>query len=272
MKTHIFFLFLLLTSSALQAQSFYSLTGVDSYDPMVINGAEKTKKYNKDIKALMIGTSKELGIDTQGHPSRVLALVIQRIGLGQSMGLKVTLEVGEYVKRKGREDEVFALTYVDTYRISHSEEDLEDELADTIEKLLTTFANQHREDNKVISNSKTAVSHEDFAKTMGYESDYQKALEKAKKAKKPLMIFMTTSYCPWCRKLESQILAKEDINARIQQKYVPVMLNYDLKKFPKQFLEVNITPTLYIVDSETEKIVEQFVGYNHRGDFLHILK
>jgi len=262
----------LLSTLFLNAQSFYSLTGVDSYDPMVINSAEKTKKYNKDIKALMIGTSKELGIDTQGHPSRVLALVIQRIGLGQSVGLKVTLEVGEYVKRKGREDEVFALTYVDSYRISPSEDDMEDELADTIEKLLTTFANQHREDNKVISNSKTAVSHEDFAKAMQYETEYQSALVKAKKAKKPLMIFMTTSYCPWCRKLESQILAKEDINAKIQQKYVPVMLNYDLKKFPKQFAEVNITPTLYIVDSETEKIEEQFVGYNNRGAFLHIVK
>lgn len=272
MKSLKLFLLLLSTTLWLQAQSFYVLTGVDSYDPMVINNAEKTKKYNKEIKALMLGTSKELGIDTQGHSSRVLAMVIKRIAVGNEAAFQVTLELGEYVKRKGREDEVFALTYLDSYRIAPSNEDLEDELADTIEKLLETFKLQHQEDNKVISNSQTTVSHEDFSKAMKYESDYQTALSKAKKSKKPLMIFMTTSYCPWCRKLESQILAKEDINDRIHQKYVPLMLNYDLKKFPKQFLEENITPTLYIVDPETEKIKEKFVGYNNRGAFLHSVK
>ena len=272
MKLLKLFLFLVMSMTLVQAQSFYVLTGVDSYDPMVINNAENTKQYNKEIKALMLGTSKELGIDTQGHSSRVLAMVIKRIAVGNEVALQVTLELGEYVKRKGREDEIFALTYLDSYRISPSDEDLEDELADTIEKLLETFKLQHQEDNKVISNSKTTVSHEAFAKAMKYESDYQTALAKAKTAKKPLMIFMTTSYCPWCRKLESQILAKEDINAKIHQKYVPVMLNYDLKKFPKQFAEVKVTPTLYIVDYQTEKIVEQFVGYNNRAAFLHIVK
>ena len=272
MKPLKFFLFILTTTVLLQAQSFYVLTGVDSYDPMVINNAENTKQYNKEIKALMLGTSKELGIDTQGHSSRVLAMVIKRIAVGNEVAFQVTLELGEYVKRKGREDEVFALTYLDSYRISPSDEDLEDELADTIEKLLETFKLQHQEDNKVISNSKTTVSHETFAKAMKYESDYQTALAKAKTAKKPLMIFMTTSYCPWCRKLESQILAKEDMNAKIHEKYVPVMLNYDLKKFPEQFLKEKMTPTLYIVNSETEKIEEKFVGYNNRGGFLHTLK
>jgi len=201
-----------------------------------------------------------------------LALVIKRIGLGECVGLQVTLELGEYVRRKGREDEVFALTYHDAYKIAPNEEDLEDELADTIEKLLTTFANQHREDNKVISNAKNTVSHEAFAKAMQYETDYGTALEKAQKAKKPMMIFMTTSYCPWCRKLEGQILAKEDINAKIHQKYVPLMLNFDLKNFPEQFLKERMTPTLYIVNPETEKIEEKFVGYNNRAGFLHILK
>jgi thioredoxin-related protein len=86
------------------------------------------------------------------------------------------------------------------------------------------------------------------------------------------MVFMSTSYCPWCRKLESQILAKESIDKKIHEKYIPILLNYDKKKFPKNLLDIKITPTLYIINSESGKIEEKVVGYNNRSAFLHLLK
>ena len=256
----------------LNAQSFYSLAGVDSYDQIVINTVPKTQQFNKDIKTLMTAMSNERGIDTKGHDSRVLVFVIKRFSVGESIGIKVALELGEYVKRKGYKTDVFAVTYMSSQIITPSNGVLEDQLSDSIEELLESFRLQHIEDNKELLAPNKSFSHEEFARVMKYETDYDLALAKAKKAKKPLMVFMSTSYCPWCRKLESQILAKESIDKKIHEKYVPVMLNYDKKKFPENLLEIKITPTLYILNSESEKIDEKIVGYNNRSAFLHLLK
>jgi len=261
-----------MTTLWLHAQSFYSLTGVDAYDPMVINSVKEMKKHNDDIKTLMLGVSNELGIDTLGHPSAVLVFVIKRFSVGESIGIKVVLELGEYVKRKGVDTDIFAITYKNAQTIDPVAGQLEEQLSDSIEELLEAFRLQHIEDNKERLASGRSFSHESFAKEMKYETDYKAALEKAKKANKPLMVFMSTSYCPWCRKLESQILAKEHIDRKIHEKYVPVMLNFDEKKFPEYLTKVRITPTLYIVNPKSEKIEEKVVGYNNRSAFLHLLK
>ena len=91
----------MLSTTSLWAQSFYVLTGVDSYDAIVANQSSKTAKYTADIKSLMQSMSKEIGISTAAHSSRVLALVIRDVSLGSSVGLEVKLELGEYVLREG---------------------------------------------------------------------------------------------------------------------------------------------------------------------------
>ena len=266
------FIFFLLTTVFLNAQSFFSLTGVAAYDQIVVNSVPNTSQYNKDIKTLMTAMSNELGIDTKGHDSRVLVFVIKRFSVGESIGIKVSLELGEYVKRKGYKTDVFAVTYMSSQIITPREGALEDQLADSIEEQLESFRLQHIEDNKELSAPNRSFNHEEFAKAMHYETKYDVALAKAKKAHKPLMVFMSTSYCPWCRKLEGQILSKEHIDKKIHEKYIPLMLNYDEKKYPEALSKIRITPTLYIVDSESGKIIESIVGYNNRSAFLHLLK
>ncbi len=265
----------LCTTVLLYAQSFYVLTGVDSYDPIVANMSAKTEKYSSDIKNLMVETSKELGIDISGHPSRVLAFVIKDVSLGNTVGLKVDLAVGEYVRREGSAQPVFGETYMQSRLIApdfKDEDDVEDQLADTVEEMLDSFKRQWIADNKRLSKKKRTVTHETFAKVMGYETDYAKAKKKALQAGKPLMVFMTTSYCPWCRKLENRILSQLDIDEKIKQHYVPVMLNLDKDRYPSQLGKTRFTPIIYIVEPGTDKVLHQFTGYSSRGDFLHLLK
>lgn len=232
------------------------------------------KRYNEEIKDMMKSVSKELGINIEGHPSRVLAFVLTDFSIGSTVGLKVELSLGEYVNRAGSKEKVFALTYTDTqmFKPEEAQEDFEEQIMDMTEEMLEKFALQYKDDNKKVSPSKSVVTHEGFASAMKYETDYKVALSKAKRAGKPLMIFMTTNFCPWCRKLENRILSKADINARIHAKFVPLMLNFDEKKFPKQFNEINLTPTLYIVNANNEKIEQSFIGYSSRDAFLHLLK
>lgn len=258
-----------LTSIMVSAQTFYILTGVDKYDPLVSSPSE-LKIYDEDILEEMRQISKELNIDTNNHPSRVLAFIITKFSLGSTIGFKVELELGEYMTREGAKDAVFALSYMDLRTVVDSD-DIEDDLMDTVDDMLRRFTHQYKADNKNTTQKKAGLTHENFAMQMEYETDYIKALNKAKQQGKELFIFMSTSYCPWCRKIENRVLSKVNINTKIKEKYIPVMLNFSRKNFPKQFRNIAFTPTLYIVDPKTEKIVHQFVGYSRHGDFLNIL-
>lgn len=265
----------LLSSVTLFAQSYYVLSGVDNYDPIVVNMSTKTQQYSEDIKSLMQSMSEDIGINTKGHPSRVLVFLIRDISMGGAVGLQVNLELGEYVQREGYAQAVFGVTYQDSRLLApdfKDEEDVDDQLADTVEEMLEKFKLQYKEDNKKLSKDKKTVSHETFAADMGYETDYRTALEKAKKEGKDIMLFMTTSYCPWCRKLENRILSQTDIDRQVKAKYVPLMLNLDKDSYPEEFSKTRFTPILYIVSSKDESIVHQFVGYSNRGEFLHVLK
>jgi len=137
---------------------------------------------------------------------------------------------------------------------------------------LEIFATQYIDDNKKLSEKKKIVSHETFDKDMEYENDYKVALSKARKESKDLMVFMTTAYCPWCRKLENRILSQGHIDKKIKAKHIPVMLNFDEKKFPKNLEKISVVPTLYVVDARTEVIKETFVGFSSRNMFLNYLK
>lgn len=258
-------------SLLVNAQSFYTLTDVKSYDPLVIIEGKELEVFRQDIKSLMEANALELDVNTTGHSSRVLAFIVSKFSLGDTMGVRVILELGEYVRRRESEDEVFAISYIKEKRFVYNKEELEDDLADRVEEMLEIFATQYRDDNKKLSEKKETVTHETFDKDMGYEDDYKIALAKAKKEGKKLMVFMTTAYCPWCRKLESRILAQEHIDKKIKGRHVPVVLNYDEKKFPKNLEKINITPTLYVVNAKTEKIEETFIGFSSRNIFLNYL-
>ncbi|HHD75482.1 MAG TPA: thioredoxin family protein [Campylobacterales bacterium] len=265
-------LLVLLTTLMLKAESFYVLTGIDKYDPIVVADGKDFQPYNEEIKSLMKANALELNVDTKNHPSTVLAFLISKFSLGDTVGVRVSLELGEYVKRSGSTSEVFVLSYRQQKVFEFSKEDLEDDLADTVEEMLETFATQYRDDNKKLSQKKKAVTHETFDKDMNYENSYKEAQGKAVKEGKDLMVFMTTSYCPWCRKLEDRILSQEHIDQTIKKTHVPVMLNYDKKKFPSSLNKINVTPTLYVLDAKTQEIKETFVGYSSRNQFLRYLQ
>lgn len=260
----------LLSSIIVSAQSFYVLTGVKEYDPLV-SSVPELEIHNEEIRAEMLAMSKELKVNTANHPSRVLAFLISKVSIGDTVGYKINLELGEYMKRESDGGAIFSLSYVDSHLIAVSD-DVEDDLMDTVEEMLSKFAYQYKDDNKGSPQTKTGLTHTNFAEHMGYETDYKVALAKAKKEGKELLIFMSTSYCPWCRKLEKRLLSKTDIDKKIKAKYIPVKLNFSKKNFPKQFKEIALTPTLYVVDPKTKKIVHQFVGYSNREGFLEILK
>ena len=117
-------------STTLYSQSFYVLSGVDSYDAVVVNMSPKVAKYSADIESLMQSMSKEIGVNIEGHPSRGLFFLISDISMGDTIGLKIELVLGEYVLREGSTQPVFGVTYMETRRIAPDFKDEEEDFFD----------------------------------------------------------------------------------------------------------------------------------------------
>ena len=112
---------------------------------------------------------------------------------------------------------------------------------------------------------------EKFIKQMNYEDNYKIALEKAKKANKPIMMVVSQVTCPWCRKLERQTLKKQKINTLIKENFIALSVDKDKLNYPNKF-EVKVVPTIFFINSKDETIIKKILGYKNKKDFIEILE
>lgn len=266
---------LLFFSALLYAESFFVLNNIKKVYPVVEIQTDKIdQSYKANIRNAMNETLKELGIDASGYDPRAFALVVSHSYVNETLVIHTRLVMGEEVRRLDDEQKVFGLTYQDEehYIVEdiNDSDSIREGVEDTVDTILSKFADQYRDDNKL----KPKISHaadKNFAQNMGYETEYKTALQKAKKEHKNLMLVLTTSYCPWCRKFETNVLSKEEVNKEVHKKYVPLILNRDKKEFPKQF-KSTFTPVVYFIDASNETILHKVTGYNQREEFLYLLK
>ena len=115
------------------------------------------------------------------------------------------------------------------------------------------------------------AAEDDFSTEFGYLSSYKEAHAKALKSNKPLMILFVTTSCPWCQKLKHQVLKKEEVNALIQNAFIPVMIDKETEAFPKALMPFAV-PTLTFVEPKEEKKVFQIIGYKPLEEALSLLK
>lgn len=110
-----------------------------------------------------------------------------------------------------------------------------------------------------------------FAKNFFYERNWQSALSKAQQKKQPLMVLFVTKTCPWCKKLENQVLSKPAINDFLHKNFTLVLLDKENDTYPAS-LQVDVVPTLYFVDSKTQKPFDAIVGYKNKNEFFDLIK
>jgi len=122
----------------------------------------------------------------------------------------------------------------------------------------------------VLSTSIFAKSYKQFALEFKYETNYNIALEKAKIEKKDIMFVMTANFCPWCSKFIKKVLTKKNIDGKIHEKFIPLILNREEAKFPKKF-NTPFIPVVYIVDYKTNEIKNKIVGYSNRFKFIKLV-
>jgi thioredoxin-related protein len=104
-----------------------------------------------------------------------------------------------------------------------------------------------------------------------HTEDYEQGIYKAQKEHKNLVLFVYSSYCPWCKKMERDTLENKEVIEYLNKNYIFVAANQDIDEFPQRFMP-NGTPTTYVIDPKTQEKLFSLRGYKSPHSFLKRLK
>jgi thioredoxin-related protein len=106
-----------------------------------------------------------------------------------------------------------------------------------------------------------------FAKKYGYGTNYKTALQKARTLHKPLFVVVIKGGCPYCVKMENEVLNDPDVNSYIHKNFVPLILKRRVSEIPKQ-LSFPFTPVSFVIDAKSERILRTIIGYMEIEQYL----
>jgi len=113
-------------------------------------------------------------------------------------------------------------------------------------------------DNKVIED-----------KSVKYEG-FDKALERAKKEHKIIMIKAMTKECHFCRKMEREVMIEDAIVKAIEKDFIPVAIDVSVHALPLG-IKTELTPSFIFID-ENAKVLMNVPGAWSKMDFIELLK
>jgi len=107
------------------------------------------------------------------------------------------------------------------------------------------------------------------AKGLKFEG-FDKAMEKAKKEHKIIMIEVMSKECHFCRKMEREVLIEDSVVEAIEKDFIPVQVDISVHALPLG-LKTELTPSFIFVDAN-KKILLNVPGAWGKSDFLELLK
>ncbi len=107
--------------------------------------------------------------------------------------------------------------------------------------------------------------------SLGYSKGYASGLEKAKRENKALMLVISEKTCPWCRKLEQQVLKRNNINEQVQKDFVGVGIEKNDDVYPEKF-SPKVVPTVVFVNPHDESVIFKSYGYKPKREFAILLE
>ena len=144
------FLFLLLLTLSLQGAGFWTLSGLEKSNIYVKNELSFVKPATiESIKAKMKATLESNGILIGEQDSSTLMISLQELSNDDVYYVYVKLALGEEVQTfRVDKSATFALTYDANDFIEVDAEDLDKDLLESVEYLLTEFSEQYEDDNE----------------------------------------------------------------------------------------------------------------------------
>lgn len=108
------------------------------------------------------------------------------------------------------------------------------------------------------------------AKTSVSFPEYERALQSAKKDGKPVMLYFSSRYCPYCALMEQDTLSDKDI--------LKILSGFHVVKIPAERnralairYSVNVYPTFWFLEGSGRRIIET-PGYMEKPVFRKLLE
>ncbi len=111
------------------------------------------------------------------------------------------------------------------------------------------------------------------AADLTWEHDYDKALASAKESKKIVMVDLYTDWCGWCKRLDRDVYANPDIQAKLAKNFVPLKINPEKSQKGAQLASkfgLRGYPYIAFLDADGKKI-STIEGYLPTADFGNAL-
>ena len=106
-----------------------------------------------------------------------------------------------------------------------------------------------------------------------YANNENSILSKAKIENKKILVYVTSKYCFYCKKMDSEVLSLDEIKDKISKNFVYLKVDTQENKLPfnlqKEYKK--ITPSFFFLD-KNGKFLKQYPGSWTKEDFILILK
>ena len=112
---------------------------------------------------------------------------------------------------------------------------------------------------------------------------FEEAVKVAKKTNKKLIVDVYAVWCPWCRRLQSEVYTDENVRSYVEEHFVLTRLDAESRDDSLRFKEHTLTPadlatglgasgfpTTVFLDAGGDYIT-RLPGFVEAGDFLHVL-
>ena len=106
-------------------------------------------------------------------------------------------------------------------------------------------------------------------KSVKYEG-FGKALQRAKKEDKIIMIKAMTKTCHFCRKMDREVMIEKEVVAAIEKDFIPVAIDISEHQLPLG-IHATLTPSFIFVDKHA-RILLNVPGAWGKKDFLELLQ
>lgn len=90
------------------------------------------------------------------------------------------------------------------------------------------------------------------------------------KENKPIALYVYSSNCHWCKRMEQFVFSEEEIKKELNEHYIFVKLNKDIDKIPQELIP-RFVPTTYILNKNQEEHFAIY-GYKKSTQVLEYLK
>jgi thioredoxin-related protein len=108
-------------------------------------------------------------------------------------------------------------------------------------------------------------------KEIKWQTDLQEAHRISVKDKRPMLIVFSASWCGYCKKLEKETFTDRKFVDYVNERFVPVKLDFDQHRKTAEVLEVKNLPTSVILSHEAD-LLGTVVGYMKLDKFQESLE